>query len=137
MDGETLAGNVIIDGGKLLLLYRSDKGYWELPGGKVEDGEIPKEAAEREASEEIGVEVDVRSPLGRLDLDFEHEGEEYRFRGFASEIVEGEPRLEEDRFGKKGWFDEEDLLDMKLAPNLLERLDELRLLLIRTPGVEG
>lgn len=136
MEAVTLAGNVIIDGGKLLLLYRSDKGYWELPGGKVEDGELPKEAAEREAREEIGVEVDARSPLGRLDLEFEHDGKEYRFLGFASDIVEGEPQIQEERFGKKGWFGEDDLLDMPLAPNLLEKLDELRLLLMRTPGVK-
>ncbi|MDY6766397.1 MAG: NUDIX domain-containing protein, partial [Candidatus Nanohaloarchaea archaeon] len=103
MQTETLAGNIIVDDGKLLLLYRTDKGYWELPGGKVEEGEMPREAAQREATEEIGCEVAVRSSVGRLDLDFEHDGKEYQFRGFLSEIVDGEPTLEEDRFGKQRW----------------------------------
>lgn len=133
----TLAGNLIIEEGKILLLYRTDQGYWELPGGKVEEGEIPREAAKREAEEEIGCQVDVRSSVGRLDLDFVHDGKQYHFRGFASEIVDGEPVLAEDRFSDKGWFGEEELLDIDLAPNLLERLDELRLLLMRTPGVKG
>lgn len=137
METETLAGNLIIDDGELLMLYRTDKGYWELPGGKVEDGEMPRDAAAREAQEEIGCDVAVRSSVGRLDLDFEHEGKEYQFRGFLAEIVDGEPTLEEDRFGKQRWVDAEDLLDMPLAPNLQETLDELRLLLIRMPTVEA
>lgn len=137
MESETLAGNLIIEDGKLLLLYRSDKGYWELPGGKVEKGEMPRDAAKREALEEIGCHVDVLSSVGRLDLDFYHRGKEYRFRGFVSQIVEGEPRLEEERFGRKGWFDADELESMSLAPNLLEKLDELRLLLLRTPVMKG
>ncbi|MDY6769072.1 MAG: NUDIX domain-containing protein [Candidatus Nanohaloarchaea archaeon] len=136
METETLAGNLILDDGKLLMLYREDKGYWELPGGKVEDGEIPREAAQREAQEEIGCDVVVRSSVGRLDIDFKHEGKTFQFRGFLAEIVNGEPSLEEDRFGEYRWVDAADLLDMPLAPNLAEKLDELRLLLIRMPRVE-
>jgi 8-oxo-dGTP diphosphatase len=34
-------------------------GMWELPGGKVEDGEDPEAAVVRECLEEIGVEVEV------------------------------------------------------------------------------
>ncbi|MEL6134940.1 MAG: NUDIX domain-containing protein, partial [Bacteroidota bacterium] len=32
-------------------------GNWELPGGKVDFGEKPEEAAEREIMEETGIEV--------------------------------------------------------------------------------
>lgn len=130
--GATLAGNVIVEDGELLLLHRADKGYWEIPGGKVEDGEIPREAAMREAQEEIGCEVLIRSSWGRLDMDLEHEGTEYRVRGFISEIVDGDPEPEEDRFSESGWFDADDLLDLDLAPNLEEKLDDLRLLLMRS-----
>lgn len=35
------------------------EGFWELPGGKVEEGEDPEHAVVRECREEIAVEVDV------------------------------------------------------------------------------
>ena len=49
--------------GRILLQRRDEKldvpfaGYWTLPGGKVEDGETPEDAIEREVLEEIELEV--------------------------------------------------------------------------------
>jgi 8-oxo-dGTP pyrophosphatase MutT (NUDIX family) len=42
-------------------------GQWGLPGGKVEPGESPVEAALREAHEEVALDVDASAVLGRLD----------------------------------------------------------------------
>jgi 8-oxo-dGTP diphosphatase len=55
-----VAGAFVRDG--LLLLTRRPEGdplsgSWELPGGKVEEGETPEAALAREWHEELGVEV--------------------------------------------------------------------------------
>ena len=56
-----------------LILTRRNKGLknhsgqWALPGGRVERGESPEQAALRELDEEVGLALDERQILGRLD----------------------------------------------------------------------
>ena len=51
----TAAGVVLDDDGRVLLGRRADSGTWALPGGIVEPGEEPADAAVREIFEETGV----------------------------------------------------------------------------------
>ncbi len=51
------AGGVVMDPyGLALFIYRHNR--WDLPKGKIEEGERTAEAAEREVEEECGIEVD-------------------------------------------------------------------------------
>jgi ADP-ribose pyrophosphatase YjhB (NUDIX family) len=54
----------VIDGGKVLLTKREDFEVWCLPGGGIEEGESPAQAAAREALEETGLEVEVTHLIG-------------------------------------------------------------------------
>lgn len=48
--------------GRILLVRPTYKPGWDLPGGYVEPGESPKQAAAREVFEELG----IRTEVGRL-----------------------------------------------------------------------
>ena len=119
-----LAGNLIIENGKVLLLYREDSEHWEVPGGKVENDENPTEAAVREAREEIGVDVELRKPF--YSGEFQHEDQICLWHGYLAEIVDGEPEIQEKKFGKLGWFEASELDDLELAPNIRLILPALR-----------
>ena len=63
------AGAFVMKGKKFLILQRSTKetskhGLWELPGGKVEEGETPRETAVVEVKEEAGLDIKLKANLG-------------------------------------------------------------------------
>ena len=57
-----VAGLVIEQGRVLMTQRREDSLHgllWEFPGGKMEEGEEPRQALKRELEEELGIEVEV------------------------------------------------------------------------------
>ena len=49
---------VLLVGGKAVLV-RNDRMEWELPGGRLEIGETPEQALEREFAEELAINVEA------------------------------------------------------------------------------
>ena len=80
------AGIILIENDKVALIERHRGGldYHVFPGGGVDEGETPEQAAVREAFEELGVEVAVRQKA--VIIHFDHSTQVY----FLVERVGGE-----------------------------------------------
>jgi len=119
------AGAVIQDDeGRLLLVLRGREpgaGRWSLPGGRVEPGEKPAEAAAREVHEETGLIVAIGEPLATIPIG------DYLVHDFAATVVGGELRAGDDADDVR-WCSFADAELLPLTDNLL---DELRRMLAR------
>ena len=116
------AGAVVRDGdGRLLLVRRRHApsiGLWSLPGGRVEPGETPVQAAAREVLEETGLQVEVGELLASVHIG------DYLVHDFAAVVVGGTLRAGDDATDAR-WcsFEEAELLP--LTPGLLDELSRM------------
>ncbi len=53
------------DKNRVALINAKNRGYYKLPGGGIDDGELIREGLRREVREEAGFEVDILDQLGR------------------------------------------------------------------------
>lgn len=83
-------------------------GLWNLPAGKVEKGQILKEAATREAKEESGYDVEVVREIGIYHKD----GEKSVKHVFEAKIIGGELEVPEDEILDAKWFSFNQILDL-------------------------
>ena len=90
MSGIPNAASVaLIDRDKVLLIQRAQAPYfglWTLPGGRLETGETPEDAAAREIAEEVGLRCFALRPIRTMHLG---EGR-FVLQVFATEAFEGE-----------------------------------------------
>ncbi len=66
-EGRTVTAIVEFPGNKILLVKRGTvvfKGFWALPGGRVETGETIEQAVMREVKEETGLDVEIVRKIG-------------------------------------------------------------------------
>lgn len=114
------AGAVVRDAtGRLLLVRRGRppaQGSWTLPGGRVEPGESPSEAAVREVREETGLDVRVVRLLATLPV------LGYLVHDFEATVTGGTLRAGDDA-ADVCWLSLDELATVELSPGLLEALD--------------
>jgi len=115
---------VIFREGKVLLVQRAKspgKGFWSLPGGRVEFGESLHTALAREVDEETGLKIDIVALAGWREVlpGTGGSGGHYLIMSFAARWAAGEPRLNEEHDDFR-WCDPGRFGDLKLTGGLPE-----------------
>ena len=87
------------EAGRVLLIRRSDSGFWAMPGGCQDLGETPAECAVRECHEETGLTVRLVRLLGVFSsqryeyANYPWKGNEFSHLVFHAEVIAGQPTI--------------------------------------------
>jgi 8-oxo-dGTP diphosphatase len=122
---------VIFRDGKVLLVRRArspGKGFYSLPGGRVEYGESLHTALTREVDEETGLKIEILGLAGWREVlpGDSATGGHYVIMSFAARWLSEEPALNEEHDDYK-WLQPGDFGDLKLTGGLLEVVEAARL----------
>lgn len=119
----TGAGVLVLQDGKVLTGTRKEKasrGQICGPGGHIEPGETPEEAARREAREEFNIECNELVPLGIQD------GRRYGTSAvFLCTDYTGTPRTDEEEMTNPKWLTVRQIRALDAFPPFLESLELL------------
>jgi 8-oxo-dGTP diphosphatase len=114
--------SIIVKGGKILLIKRSSyteyrKGEWDIPGGRLEQGEGAFKGHKREVLEETGLKIDIIEPVRSWVIDRpkeRHVGVTFLSRFLAGEVVLSNEHTEHK------WLSPEEILAIN-APDWLKK----------------
>ena len=128
--GQTAAAIIEFPNNKVLLIKRGTpvfRGYWALPGGKVEDGETVEEAMVREVREETGLAVEIVKKIGEYHETGVNNGIEYDYYPtcFLVKVIEGKIERQKEEIEKIRLF-ELDEIPKRLAFTHLDMINDYK-----------
>jgi 8-oxo-dGTP diphosphatase len=122
---KTVTAAIIRDGDRVLITRRKLgqklEGYWEFPGGKLEDGETLQACLEREIIEELNLRIRAGEVVATSDYVYDHGS--IRLIALEAVIVSGAPVPTV--HDKMEWIPVSKLLEYKLAPADIPIAEEL------------
>lgn len=105
--------------------YGEYKGWWEFPGGKIEEGETPKLALIREIKEELDTEIEVHDLITTVEYDYPNF--HLSMDCFWAKVISGNLILKEADDSK--WLTKENLNSVNWLPADKELIDIIALTL--------
>ncbi len=104
---------LIVNDGRILACQRTRHQVmplkWEFPGGKIEEGEQPRDALRRELEEELGIEATIGNEVVRIQHDYPSGGSvELRF----FEVHEYQGEIENRIFREVRWVGRKELPEL-------------------------
>lgn len=101
---------LIVKDGKILVCQRTKHQTmplkWEFPGGKIEEGEQPREALRRELDEELGIDATIGDEIARIRHEY-RSGNSVELRFYVVHEFRGE--LENRIFRDMKWAERTEL----------------------------
>lgn len=115
---------IIIKGNQILITREKDEEVWEIPGGRLNLHEDPKEGLRRELQEELGVEVQLESIVYVEQYIKSSTGEPHLFLAYTATLQdESKPfKLQDEEIAEVKWIRKDQLFDQKIYENCLNAL---------------
>jgi 8-oxo-dGTP diphosphatase len=117
---------LIVNDGRILACqrtrYQTMPLKWEFPGGKIEDGEQPRDALRRELDEELGIDAHIGEEMARIRHDYKN-GAAVELRFYAVRQYQG--KIENRIFKEMRWVKPSELPAMDFLEADLQLVKDL------------